>query len=161
VPARQILESLTRHRVTLVSLLGNARTDGVRHQLAISMGETDALAGWLHFDLGHANKAANAWRSTLKIAKGAGDGALAAFVLGCWSYLAASRNGIAPAVKLLQQAQDYIPGSSAPTTRSLISAREAEELGRLGAQRTKPVRLRLPISLPLRSRLKTSTAHAR
>jgi hypothetical protein len=51
VPARHILESLTRHRVTLVSLLANARTDGVRHQLTVSMGETDALVGWLHFDL--------------------------------------------------------------------------------------------------------------
>lgn len=32
----------------------------------------------------------------------------------------------------MQQAQEYIPGSSAPTTRSWISAREAEELSRLG-----------------------------
>lgn len=132
VPARQILESLTRHRVTLASLLANARTDGVRHQLDVSTGETDALIGWLHFDLGRASEAVNAWRSTLKIARNTGDGALAAFALGCWSYLAASRNDIAPAAKLLQQAQEYIPGSSAPATRSWLSAREAEELARLG-----------------------------
>ncbi|MGH3770598.1 MAG: hypothetical protein ACRDRW_04240 [Pseudonocardiaceae bacterium] len=87
---------------------------------------------WLHFDLGHANQAVNAWRSTLKIARKTGDGALAACTLGYWSYLAASRNNIAPAVRLLQQAQEYIPGSSAPATRSWISAREAEELARLG-----------------------------
>jgi transcriptional regulator with XRE-family HTH domain len=132
VPARQILESLTHHRATLVALLPNARTDAVRNQLAVSLGETDALAGWLHFDLGCANEAANAWRSTLKVAKETGDGALAACALGYWSYLAAFRNDVAPAVRLLQQAHEYVPGSSAPATRSWISARQAEELGRLG-----------------------------
>lgn len=132
VPARNVLESLTRHRATLASLLGNARTDTVRHQLNVSMGETDALMGWLYFDLGRANDAVNAWRSTMRIAKETGDGALAACALGYWSYLAASRNDIEPAVRLLQQAQEYIPGSSAPATRSWISAREAEELARLG-----------------------------
>jgi hypothetical protein len=90
------------------------------------------LAGWLQFDLGCANEAANAWRSTLKVAKETGDGALAACALGYWSYLAAFRNDVAPAVRLLQQAQEYVPGSSAPATRSWISARQAEELGRLG-----------------------------
>ncbi len=89
VPARQVIESLTRHRTILVSLLGNAHTDAVRHQLTVSMGETDTLVGWLHFDLGHANEAVNAWRSTLKIARKTGDGALAACTLGYWSYLAA------------------------------------------------------------------------
>jgi hypothetical protein len=47
-------------------------------------------------------------------------------------YLAGSRNDIAPAVRLLRQAEDYVPGCSAPTTRSWIAAREAEELSRLG-----------------------------
>jgi hypothetical protein len=37
-----------------------------------------------------------------------------------------------PAVRLLQQAREYVPGSSAPATRSWLSAREAEELARLG-----------------------------
>lgn len=131
-PARQILESLTQHRAMLVSLLANARTDSVRNQLAVSMGETDALVGWLHFDLGRANEAVNTWRSTLNIARKTGDGALAACALGYWSYLASSRNDTAPAVRLLQEAQEYIPSSSAPATRSWLAAREAEELGHLG-----------------------------
>lgn len=33
---------------------------------------------------------------------------------------------------MLRQAAEYVPGSSAPATRSWISAREAEELARLG-----------------------------
>jgi transcriptional regulator with XRE-family HTH domain len=132
VPARQLLESIAQHRNTLESLLANARIESIRNDLAIAMGETDVLTGWLLFDLGRGNDAANAWRSTLKIAKEAGDGALAACALGYWSYLATSRNDTAPAIRLLQQAREYVPGSSAPATRSWLSAREAEELARLG-----------------------------
>jgi transcriptional regulator with XRE-family HTH domain len=132
VPARQLLESLTQHRNTLKTLLANARIDSIQNDIAIAIGETDALTGWLLFDIGRTNDAANAWRSTLKIAKKTGDGALAACTLGYWSYLATSRNDTAPAARLLQQAREYVPGSSAPTTRSWLSAREAEELARLG-----------------------------
>lgn len=132
VPARQLLESIAQHRNTLRTLLSNARIEPIRNDLAIAIGETDVLTGWLLFDLGRGNDAANAWRSTLKIAKETGDGALAACALGYWSYLATSRNDTAPAVRLLQQAREYVPASSAPATRSWLSAREAEELARLG-----------------------------
>jgi transcriptional regulator with XRE-family HTH domain len=132
VPACQLLDSLTQHRGTLKALLANARISAIRDQLTVAIGETDVLTGWLLFDLSRGNEAANAWRSTLKIAKEVRDGALAACALSYWSYLAASRNDIAPAVRLLRQAAEYVPGSSAPATRSWISAREAEELARLG-----------------------------
>jgi tetratricopeptide (TPR) repeat protein len=132
VLARWVLDSLTEHHTTLRTLLGNVRTDATRDPLLIMMGETEALIGWLHFDMGHGKQAAKAWRSTLRIAKDTGDRGLAACTLGYWSYLAASRNDIAPAVRLLQQAEECVPGNSAPATRFWIAAREAEELGRLG-----------------------------
>jgi tetratricopeptide (TPR) repeat protein len=132
VPARQMFDSLTNHRATLTTLLGNTRTDATRDPLMVMLGETEALIGWLHFDLGQANDATNAWRATLKIAKETGDRALAAYTLANWSYLAGSRNDIEPAVRLLRQAEEYVPGNSAPTTRSWIAARAAEELSRLG-----------------------------
>ncbi|MGH3774225.1 MAG: helix-turn-helix domain-containing protein [Pseudonocardiaceae bacterium] len=132
VPARQLLESMAKHRDTLKALLVNARVESIRNDLAVAMGETNVLAGWLLFDLGRGNEAVSAWRSTLKIAKETGDGALAACALGYWSYLATSRNDTGPAVRLLRQAGEYVPGSSAPATRSWLSAREAEELARLG-----------------------------
>jgi tetratricopeptide (TPR) repeat protein len=132
VPARHVLDSLIKHHTTLATLLGNARTDAARDPLVIMMGETEALIGWLYFDLGQGKQAADAWRSTMRIAKETGDRGLAACTLGYWSYLAASRNDIAPAVRLLQQAEECVPGNSAPATRSWIAAREAEELGRLG-----------------------------
>jgi transcriptional regulator with XRE-family HTH domain len=132
VPASQMLDLLTKHRAILSTLISNARTDMARNRLTVMLGETDALCGWLYFDLGQGREAANAWRSTLKIAKETGDGALAACALGYWSYLAESRNDIAPAVRLLQQAEEYVPGNSAAATRSWIAAREAEQLSRLG-----------------------------
>ncbi|MEC3978613.1 helix-turn-helix domain-containing protein [Amycolatopsis sp. H20-H5] len=134
VPARQVLESLAKHKAIINTLLENARTDAIRNQLAVMLGETHALIGWLYFDLGRAAEAAGAWRQTLKISKATGDGPLAACALGYWSYLAASRNDIAPAVRLLQQAEDYVPGNTAPATRAWIAGREAEELGRLGEE---------------------------
>jgi hypothetical protein len=130
VPARQVLDSLTNHRATLTALVGNARTDATRDPLKVMLGETESLIGWLHFDLGQANEAMSAWRATLKIAKEIGDHALAACALGYWSYLADSRNDITPAVRLLRQAEEYVPGNSAPATRSWIAARAAEELSR-------------------------------
>ncbi|HEX6403936.1 MAG TPA: helix-turn-helix transcriptional regulator [Pseudonocardiaceae bacterium] len=132
VPARQLLDAIAQHRTTLETLLANARIESIQRDLVVAMGETDVLTGWLLFDLGRGSEASNAWRSTLKIAKETGDRALAACALGYWSYLASSRNDTAPAVRLLQQARDCVPGSSAPATRSWLSAREAEELARLG-----------------------------
>lgn len=132
VPSRELLDSVMQHRTTIKALLGNSRGESIQNGLAVAMGETDALAGWLLFDLGRGNEAANAWRSAWRIAKETGDGPLAACALGYWSYLAASRNDTAPAVRLLQQAGEYVPGSSAAATRSWLSAREAEELARLG-----------------------------
>jgi len=134
VPAREMFASLTKHRATLTTLLGNARTDATRDLLAVMLGETEALIGWLYFDMGRGNEAADTWRATLKIAKETGDRALAAYTLANWSYLAGSRNDIKPAIRLLRQAEEYVPGRSGPTTRSWIAAREAEELSRLGEE---------------------------
>jgi tetratricopeptide (TPR) repeat protein len=132
VPPRDVFDTLTNHRATLTTLLGNARTDATRHPLKVMIGETESLIGWLHFDLGQANEAMDAWRETLKIAKETGDRAVAARALGSWSYVASARNDIAPAVRLLRQAEECVPGNSAPATRSWIAARAAEELARLG-----------------------------
>jgi transcriptional regulator with XRE-family HTH domain len=132
IPARQLLESITQHRNTLQVLLANARIESIWNDLAIALGETEVLTGWVLFDLGRANEAAEAWGATLKIAKKTGDGPLAACSLGYWSYLATSRNDTAPAIRLIKQAKEYVPGSSAPATRSWLAAREAEELARMG-----------------------------
>ena len=132
VPPRDVFDTLTNHRATLTALVGNARTEATRHPLEIMLGETEALIGWLYFDLGRASEAANTWRATLKIAKDTGDRALAARALGNWSYVASARNDITSAVRLLRQAEECVPGNSSPAARSWVAARAAEELARLG-----------------------------
>lgn len=131
-PSRELLESMIQHRKTIKTLLSHSCTDSIRNHLMVAMGETDALTGWLLFDLGRGKDAVDAWRSALSVARETGDGPLAACALSYWSYLAASRNDTGPAVRLLQQAREYVPGASAPATRSWLSAREAEELAHLG-----------------------------
>ena len=59
------------------TLLANARIESLQRDLAVALGETDVLTGWLLFDLGRGGEAADAWRSTLKIAKETGDRARA------------------------------------------------------------------------------------
>jgi hypothetical protein len=43
VPARQLLESIAQHRNTLEVLLANSRTESLRRDLTVAMGETDVL----------------------------------------------------------------------------------------------------------------------
>ncbi len=69
VPSRELLESMVQHRNTIKTLLTNSRTESVRNRLAVAIGETNALAGWLLFDLGRGSDAADAWRSALRVAK--------------------------------------------------------------------------------------------
>jgi hypothetical protein len=132
VPPREVFDSLMKHRATLTTLVDNARTDTMRTPLIVMIGEIESLLGCLYCDLGRANEAANALRATLKVAKDTGDRVLAARALGIWGSLASDRNDVAPAVRLLQQAEDHVPGNSAPATRSWIAALAAEELSRLG-----------------------------
>src|SRR5207248_11515436 len=47
VPARQLLEAFAQHRTTLETLLANARIASIQRDLAVAMGETDVLTGWL------------------------------------------------------------------------------------------------------------------
>src|SRR5947209_19211267 len=47
VPARQLLEAIAQHHTTLETLLANARTESFQRDLAVALGETDVLPGWL------------------------------------------------------------------------------------------------------------------
>ncbi|HET9256791.1 MAG TPA: helix-turn-helix transcriptional regulator, partial [Pseudonocardiaceae bacterium] len=132
VPPREVLDSLMTHRATLTTLVDNAQTDATRIPLIVMIGETESLLACLHVDLGRANEATNALRAALTAAKQTGDRALAARALGIWGSLADTRNDVGPAVRLFQQAEDHVPGNSAPATRSWIAARAAEELSRSG-----------------------------
>jgi len=131
-PARVILATIQDHRCILEALVANARREDLRTRLLISMAESDALLGWMLFDLRKPHAAVEAWRRALRVAKHTGDGALAACALGYWSYLAAANGDAAGAMRLLHRAESHVAGPTAPATRSWIAVRQAEEAARLG-----------------------------
>jgi tetratricopeptide (TPR) repeat protein len=135
-PARDILTDLQKHRQMLDSLLANARQSALRDRLLVAMGESDALLGWMHFDLGQPAGAVDAWQRALNLAQQTGDSALAACALGYWSYLAAGRGDARSAIGMLQKAESAVSGSAAPATRSWIAVRLAEETARAGETTT-------------------------
>lgn len=135
-PARDILADLQRHRQMLDSLLANAQQSTLRDRLLVAMGESDVLLGWMYFDLGSTELAVNAYRQALQLAGQTGDGALAACVLGYWSYLAAGRGDTRSAVGMLERAESAVSGMNAPATRSWIAVRLAEETASAGERTT-------------------------
>jgi tetratricopeptide (TPR) repeat protein len=134
-PARTILASLTEHSRTLQRLLEATTHDQDRQRLLSAAGETEALAGWLAFDLSRPREALARYRQALTMASEAGDGPLTACTLNYWSYLLASQDKSGEAVTLLADAGNHVRGSAA-TTQAWVSARQAEEAARVGDSET-------------------------
>ncbi|MGW3472122.1 hypothetical protein ACWDKQ_27485 [Saccharopolyspora sp. NPDC000995] len=130
-PSRTILASLTEHGATLRRLLEATSREQDRRRLLSAAGETEALAGWLAFDLSRPREAVSRYRRALELADEAGDGPLTACTLNYWSYLLASQDKSAEAVQLLGEAGEYVRGSAA-TTQAWVAARQAEEAARIG-----------------------------
>lgn len=130
-PARTILTSLTEHGTTLRRLLNVTSNEQDRRLLLSAAGETEALTGWMAFDLSRPREALSRYRRALRMADDAGDGPLTACTLNYWSYLLASQDKSADAVELLRTAGDRVRGSAA-TTQAWVAGRQAEEAARVG-----------------------------
>lgn len=130
-PSRTILASLVEHGETLRGLLAVTSNDQDRRRLLSAAGETEALAGWLEFDLSKPREALKRYKVALKMAEQAGDGPLIACTLNYWSYLLASQDKSDEAVNILARAGEHVRGS-APTTQAWVAARQAEEAARIG-----------------------------
>jgi transcriptional regulator with XRE-family HTH domain len=126
IPARQLLRSLCQHRETIRTLALNTANAQLKQRLIITAGETDALAGWLLFDMQRHSDAVRVWRRAVDTAREVGDRPLLACVLGYWSYLLSSQNDPVGALHLLSDATSQVRGSAA-ATQSWIAARQAEE----------------------------------
>lgn len=125
-PARQLVRSLVQHRKSLADLIEDSSNESIRRRLITASGETEALEGWTLFDLGRVRDAERRYTSAFDSARQAGDGPLAACVLGYWSYLVSSKGDTVGAVRMLEDASEFVRGS-APATQAWISARLAEE----------------------------------
>ena len=130
-PARTILDSLTEHGGAVQRLLRVTSVEQDRRQLLSAAGETEALAGWMAFDLSRPREAQSRFRRALRMAEEAGDGPLTACALNYWSYLLASQDRSREAVELLDRAGERVRGS-APATQAWVAGRQAEEAARLG-----------------------------
>ena len=130
-PARTILDSLSEHGGALQQLLRSTSVAQDRRLLLSAAGETEALAGWMAFDLSRPREAQARYRRALRMADEAGDGPLTACALNYWSYLLASQDRSREAVELLDRAGEKVRGS-APATQAWVAGRQAEEAARTG-----------------------------
>ena len=130
-PARHLLTPLAAHLRTLRTLITHTTDDELRQRLLISVGESEAMAGWFLFDLQRPTEAISRWRVALELARETGDGPLTSCVLGYWSYATSNRGDRAQSLRLLDEAMHHVRGS-APTTQAWIAARAAEEHAALG-----------------------------
>lgn len=130
-PARQLLASLLAHRDALRTLVESTASDVLRRRLITAAGETEALTGWVLFDLQRPTAAERSWRNALAMAKEVSDGPLTACVLGYWSYLVSAQGDAHQAVRMLDSATRHVRGS-APTTQAWLAARQAEECSTVG-----------------------------
>jgi tetratricopeptide (TPR) repeat protein len=125
-PARLLAARLSAHLDTITSVLPSAGA----HQRAITIaaGETAALAGWIHWDLGDHSTARQYYSTAALAGKNAGHGAVNALALGYASYGADP----AKAREMLSAAQDQVRGPGYATARAWLCAREAEEAAKQG-----------------------------
>lgn len=126
-----ILEALNNHSSAVRNLLSSTHQDQDRRRLLTSAGETEALAGWLQYDLSQPRQARGHYNRALELAQEAGDGPLTACVLNYISYLLSSQDKPDEAAGVLADADQYVRGSAA-TTHAWISSRHAEEAARMG-----------------------------
>lgn len=126
-----ILDALNNHSTAVRNLLGSTHQEQSRRRLLSSAGETEALAGWLQYDLSQPRQARAHYNRALELAQEAGDGPLNACVLNYISYLLSSQDRPDEAAGVLADADQYVRGSAA-TTHAWISSRHAEEAARLG-----------------------------
>lgn len=126
VPARLMIDRLSAHLDTLTALLPSAGQ--YRAALAIAAGETAALAGWMAYDLGDRQQAAQYYGVAIQSGQAAGHAAVTALALGYGSYAAPADR----ARNMLAEAQRHVRGPGYATAAAWLAARESEEAARLG-----------------------------
>lgn len=126
-----IFTALTDHVATTRRLLTSTSREQDRYRLLSVAGESEALAGWLHYDQSRLREADTHYQRALDLAREASDGPLIATILNYRSYLLSAQDQGPDALQVLAEANQYVRGRSA-TTQAWIAGRHAEEAARLG-----------------------------
>ncbi|WP_198152793.1 helix-turn-helix domain-containing protein [Pseudofrankia sp. DC12] len=129
VPARALYQALTTHLNELSALLAGNPPSGLRRRLAATAGEAATLCSWLAWDLKKPANSAAFDRVAALAAREAGHPVIEACAYAYKSYAVSDP---AAAVRLIRQAQEYLPRKGDDATRSWLICREAEELAALG-----------------------------
>ncbi|WP_250291476.1 helix-turn-helix domain-containing protein [Frankia sp. CiP1_Cm_nod1] len=132
VPAHRLMERVTAQLAALSRLLEAAPRSAVRQALAVTAGETAALAGWLAFDMRNSADARAYYRVAAEVAQETGDDALLACVLGYESFQSSMNGRPDKACALLAEAQRHAAHGGSPMTCAWLAAREAEEQAHQG-----------------------------
>jgi hypothetical protein len=132
VPARSLFADLVAHREVLTRLIPANAASPAERRLISSLGETEALLGWLAFDMRQYGAALKHYDNARRAAESAGDGPLLACVMGYMSYMADAQGDPEESRRILIQAQCYVTGPHSAATRSWLAAREAEACATLG-----------------------------
>jgi hypothetical protein len=121
----ELADHLRGHLDRLKYLLNSAPVQ-LRRRLLVTTGEAFAIAGWMAWDGGDANRARHLYDCAAALARQAGDGPLLACVFGYHSYLLEADGDLAGAQQVLAEAQRHVSGDGNAATRSWVTAREAE-----------------------------------
>ncbi|WP_372412048.1 transcriptional regulator [Streptomyces luteireticuli] len=121
-----LVETCVRELRKTVNLFNQtSHTEEVGRRLLVAVAEMAQLAGWVATDTGGRVNAEPLFRLGASAARQAGDGALAAHLLGSWGYWVANSGDARRGVELVQAAE-AAAGSDVPlVARSLTSARLA------------------------------------
>jgi len=124
------LNAVTAHLDTLTALLRGSLAPSLRLRLVSLAAEAAALAGWLRWDLGEGDRARHYFRAGLRAAQEAGDGALAAYLVGSLAcqplYLER------PTERLSWLADGRAAAAASPHTRAWLLVLEANARAMLG-----------------------------
>ncbi|MCF3105368.1 transcriptional regulator [Streptomyces roseoverticillatus] len=132
-----LVETCVRELRKTVNLFNQtSHSEEVGRRLLVAVAEMAQLAGWVATDIGGKVDPGPLFRLGTSAARQAGDGALAAHLLGSWGYWAANTGDARRGLELVRAAE-AAAGSDVPlVARSLTSARLAWTSALAGDDRT-------------------------
>jgi len=132
VPASELLAAVIGHLQLTTSLLPGPHPSALRRQLIAAGGEAAGLVGWLFFSMNDHTTARAYYRAAFQAVREAEDAELGAWVLGSMSLLETNSHRAREAITLARRAQTHANSHASSTTKSWLSAVEAEACANVG-----------------------------
>ncbi|MGH3853144.1 MAG: helix-turn-helix domain-containing protein [Pseudonocardiaceae bacterium] len=131
----EMLVHVQAHGGLLMSLLGSAAPDSLRHRVASAAAEAAGFAAWLWYDLGDLYTMSHCYRQAGLAADESSNAGLRAYLLGYQGLVARTQDQPESALGLFDQACQTAERSAADSTRSWLTVLAADALARVGRPR--------------------------